>query len=204
MTVRAEDPALSRRQFLVLSAASCAVAQSTNAQPSPSGAASVAADPALRPGELLFECTVNGTPQRLGIDPSCSLLDVLRQQLGLLSVRQGCADGTCGSCTTLLLGKRVPSCLVPAALCHKQAITTVEGLSPDGTLTPIQAAFLRHGAADCGFCTPGQVVAAHAILQEPLGSDPSSLAQALCGQACACDKLPQILQAIDSVRKERG
>lgn len=207
MTFRAEDTALSRRQFLVASAASCALAQQAQAQaqPAPSIAGSPEADPPTpRPGELLLVCTVNGKPERLSIDPASSLLTVLRQQLGLASVRHGCADGTCGSCTTLLAGKRVPACLVPAALCHRQEMTTVEGLSEDGSLTAIQAAFLRHGAADCGFCTPGQVVAAHAILQEPLGPEPSALADALCGQACACDKLPQILQALASVRNQRG
>lgn len=204
MTTRAEDPALSRRQFLVVSAASCALAQHAAAQEATESQALTPAEPSLRPGDVILSCRVNGTPQRLVIDPGSSLLDVLRQQLGLLSVRHGCADGTCGSCTTLVAGKRVPSCLTPAALCHQQDITTLEGLSPDDELTPLQKAFVRHDAVDCGFCIPGQLVAAHALLQEPIGPDPASLAEALCGQQCACDKLPQILAAIASVRSQRG
>ena len=93
-----------------------------------------------------------------------SLLDLLREQLDVTSPRRGCGDGTCGSCTVLLDGQRVPACLVPAALCDGQAITTVEGLAIDGVLSPIQAAFIRHGATDCGFCTPGQVVAALSLI----------------------------------------
>ena len=205
MTDRPEDGELSRRQFLVASAVSAALAKTASAQPgSPPVAALSPARPIPREGELLLHWTVNGQPQQVVIDPQLSLLEVLRESHGLTSVRRGCEDGSCGSCTVLVDGKRVPSCLLWAALCQGKAITTVEGLSPDGELSPIQAAFIRHKASDCGFCTPGQVVAAHAILHEPWGPDEDSMQRSLCGQQCACGRRPQIAAAIAAVRSQRG
>lgn len=197
MTERRADSELSRRQFLVASAASAALVGSAAAQPSP---ADTAAPPTPRAGEVLLRITVNGQAVQRAIDPRLSLLDLLREQLDVTSPRRGCGDGTCGSCTVLLDGQRVPSCLVPAALCEGQAITTVEGLATAGVLSPIQAAFVRHGATDCGFCTPGQVVAAQAILRESWGPDDAAVRTALCGHDCACGRLPQIITAIQDVR----
>lgn len=197
---RDDDGELSRRQFLVVSVASCALTQTAAAQPSPPPVAV----PIPRAGEVLLRITVNGQSQQLAIDPRLSLLDVLRDRLDLTSARRGCEDGSCGSCTVLFDGRRVPSCLLAAALCHDKTITTVEGLSPDGVLSPIQAAFIRNGATDCGFCTPGQVVAAQAILQEPWGRDDEAVRSALCGHDCACGRLPQIVSAIQEVRTKRG
>jgi len=201
MTAERPEHTLSRRQFLIAGAASAALTQTATAQTPPPLSV---AEPLPRPGEVLLRLTVNGRGEQLAIDPRLSLLDVLRESLDLTSVKRGCDEGTCGSCTVLLDGKRVPACLIPAALCHDQAVTTVEGLAVDGELSAIQTAFVRHQATDCGFCTPGQVVAAQAILQEPWGADEESLASALCGQECACGRRPQIVAAIQEVRGKRS
>lgn len=193
------DAGLSRRAFLAVGAASAVLAPKL-------AHASTSADevlPILRPGEVRLSVTLNGAQQTVAMSPELTLLDALRERFGLNSCKRGCEDGSCGACTVLLDGKRVPACLIPAPLAHKRSVTTVEGLMRDGQLGPMQQAFVDQQATDCGFCTPGQVIAATAIVEEGWSQSDDALRDALCGQACACGKKPQIIAAIQQVQKQR-
>src|SRR3954452_20373822 len=111
--------------------------------------------------------TVNGASHTLQLDPRSSLLDVLREQLGLCGAKKGCDHGQCGACTVHLEGRRIASCLTPAVHADGRRVTTIEGVSPDaGELHPMQQAFINHDALQCGYCTPGQIMAAIACVHE--------------------------------------
>ena len=112
--------------------------------------------------------TVNGAERSVDALPFARLLDVLRDQLGLTGTKEGCGEGECGACSVLLNGRVVNSCLVPAGQLHGAEVVTVEGLALDGALSPVQAAFLNHNAAQCGFCTPGMLVAATVVAYLPV------------------------------------
>ena len=109
---------------------------------------------------------VNGCTQRLRLDSRTTLLDALREDLSLTGTNMGCDQGACGACTVLLDGKRVLSCLTLAAQCDGRDVTTIEGLARDGHLHPVQEAFIRHDGFQCGYCTPGQIMSAVALLEE--------------------------------------
>src|SRR5215468_12594690 len=124
------------------------------------------------PRDLPVRLRVNGALRELRLDPRVTLLDALRERLGLTGTKKGCDQGACGACTVLADGKRVLSCLTLAAQCDGREVTTIEGLSRDGGLHPVQEAFIRHDAFQCGFCTPGQIMSAVALLAEGrAGSD---------------------------------
>ena len=112
---------------------------------------------------------VNGCTRRLHLDSRTTLLDALREDLGLTGTKKGCDQGACGACTVLLDGKRVLSCLMLAAQCDGRDVTTIEGLARDGQLHPVQEAFIRHDGFQCGYCTPGQIMSAVALLDEGQG-----------------------------------
>ena len=115
---------------------------------------------------------VNGSARRLRLDSRVTLLDALRDELDLTGTKKGCDQGACGACTMLLDGKRVLSCLTLAAQCEGREVTSIEGLATDGRLHPVQEAFIRHDGFQCGYCTPGQIMSAVALLQEGrAGSD---------------------------------
>jgi len=115
---------------------------------------------------------VNGVARRLQLDSRVTLLDALRDHLGLTGTKKGCDQGACGACTILLDGRRVLSCLMLAAQCDGRRVTTIEGLADDGRLHPVQEAFIRRDALQCGFCTPGQIMSAVGLLAEGrAGSD---------------------------------
>lgn len=192
---RPSEPGLSRRGFLALGASAPVLWDATaSCQPAP-------LPNELRPEELQLEITVNGTKHTLLVRPEQSLLEVLRDTLNLPSARRGCENGSCGVCTQLLDGQRVPACLVPAPCAHQKQVTTAEGLLQNGELGPLQHAFLQLDAVDCGYCTPGQLVAGQAILTERWGDDPEELRRALCGHRCACGKQPQIVAALGQVKR---
>jgi aerobic-type carbon monoxide dehydrogenase small subunit (CoxS/CutS family) len=143
-----------------------------------------------------IELRVNGQQYMLEVDPGRLLLEVLREELGLYSVREGCGIGVCGTCTILLDGRPVSSCLMLVGQVHGRAITTVEGLASDGTLHPIQQAFLANFAFQCAYCTPGFLLTAAALRNagEPLNEE--TLRVALSGNLCRCGCYLRIWKAV--------
>ena len=141
---------------------------------------------------------VNGKAVEVDAPPLKRLLDVLREELGLTGTKYGCGEGECGACTVRLDGAAVMSCLVPVAQVADRDVTTVEGLADDGRLSALQRAFLEHGGAQCGICTPGMLVAAAAHLDAAGALDDDALREALAGNICRCTGYSRIL---DSVRE---
>jgi xanthine dehydrogenase YagT iron-sulfur-binding subunit len=139
---------------------------------------------------------VNGVQQFLDVEPRRTLLDALRIDLGLTGAKQVCNMGNCGACTVLIDGKPVYSCLTLAIECEERAITTIEGLNQEGSLHPIQQAFVEHDALQCGFCTPGQVLAAHALLQRNPRPTEADVIEGMSGNLCRCGAYRGIMQAV--------
>jgi xanthine dehydrogenase YagT iron-sulfur-binding subunit len=157
----------------------------------------------VQPGEetLSILLNVNGSPHPLVIEARASLLDVLREQLGLTGTKKGCDMGQCGACTVLVEGRRVLSCLTLAATVGQGRITTIEGLGSGAALHPMQRAFLAHDAFQCGFCTPGQIMSAIGMLAEshPVADD--EIADAMSGNVCRCGAYTNIVAAIIAARR---
>ena len=142
---------------------------------------------------------VNGVEHRLCIDTRVTLLDALRDHLGLTGTKKGCDQGACGACTVLLDGKRVLSCLALAAQCDGREVTTIEGLASDGHLHPLQKAFIRHDAFQCGYCTSGQIMSAVALLEEGRAGSDEEIREFMSGNLCRCGAYPNIVAAIREV-----
>jgi aerobic carbon-monoxide dehydrogenase small subunit len=140
--------------------------------------------------------TVNGEPREAWVDPHDSLLDVLHDQLGYGEVRYGCGEGVCGTCTVLLDGDPVSGCLLLAVQADGRDLLTVRGLAADGGLHPLQACFLRNGAAQCGFCTPGMLLTAWALLQREPRPSRERIRRELVGNLCRCTGYSKILDAV--------
>jgi carbon-monoxide dehydrogenase small subunit len=144
-----------------------------------------------------IEVTVNGTRRAVGVAPNDTLLDVLRDDLALTGAKECCLVGECGACTVIMDGRTVDSCLVLAAEADGSEILTVEGLArADGTLAPIQQAFLDKGAVQCGFCIPGQLLSAHALLEEHRHPTRAEIEEGMAGNLCRCACYEQIFDAI--------
>ncbi len=151
----------------------------------------------------IVSATVNGEPIEIAVHPYRSLLDVLRNELALTGTKKGCDVGDCGACTVILDGKPVNSCLVLGVEVDGCEITTIEGLhSPGGALHPLQDNFLRFGAAQCGFCTPGMIVAAKALLDENQRPTEEEIRFGIAGNICRCTGFSKIIQAIDVTAAE--
>jgi xanthine dehydrogenase YagT iron-sulfur-binding subunit len=147
--------------------------------------------------------TVNGEPRQLQVTPNVVLLDALRDELRLTGTKKGCDHGQCGACTVQVDGKAINSCLRLAVMCEGQHITTVEGLARNGELHPIQRAFLDHDAYQCGYCTPGQMMSAAALLEdERIAADDASVREAMSGNICRCGAYKNILEAVQDARQE--
>jgi carbon-monoxide dehydrogenase small subunit len=141
--------------------------------------------------------TVNGFPCELEVDARRTLLEVLRENLELKGTKEGCGLGECGTCTVLLDGKPVRSCITLAVQANGRKVTTVEGLeASDGTLHPIQQAFIEHGAIQCGFCTPGMILSAKALLDENSHPSEIDVRRAISGNLCRCTGYQKIVEAI--------
>ena len=138
---------------------------------------------------------VNGAAYDLDLEPRRTLLDALREDLGLTGAKPGCNMGNCGACTVLLDGEAVYSCLLLAVECAGRAITTIEGLARGGALDPVQAAFVEYDALQCGFCTPGQVLAMKALLARNPHPTEEEIARGMSGNLCRCGAYPKILAA---------
>jgi len=143
-----------------------------------------------------LQCTINGKPRQLEIDDSKRLLDILREDLLLTGTKEGCAIGECGACTIIMNGKAAPSCLVLACHCQGADIQTIESLETDRTLSRLQKAFIEHGAVQCGFCTPGMLMSAKALLDANPHPTEEEIKTALEGNLCRCTGYVQILEAV--------
>jgi carbon-monoxide dehydrogenase small subunit len=140
--------------------------------------------------------TVNGLVYELEVEPRERLIDVLRYKLGYTGVKEGCSTGDCGSCTVLLDGKPVTSCLVLAVSANGKSIVTVEGIAREGKLHPVQQAFVEHGAVQCGFCTPGFIMNSYALLNENPNPDIETIRYWLAGNLCRCTGYQKIIKAV--------
>ena len=145
-----------------------------------------------------FRFTLNGTPQTVDAPPLARLLDVLREDLRCTGPKEGCGEGECGACTVLIDGLAVNSCLVPVIQVNGATIITVEGLAKDGRLDPVQEAFVRCGAAQCGICTPGFLLTARALLDENPHPSRDEVRAALAGHRCRCTGYQKIVDAVCS------
>lgn len=139
---------------------------------------------------------LNGAPVQALVKPSDSLLDVLREKLDVTSPKRGCDSGDCGACTVLLDGKTVRACLTCALTVEGKQVVTVEGLAHNGRLQPLQEAFVAHGSSQCGFCTPGMIVTAAALLEKNPHPQRQEIAQEMSGNLCRCGCYEEITQAI--------
>ena len=139
---------------------------------------------------------VNGQDIELDIEPMATLLDVLREQLGLTGTKKGCGAGDCGACTVIMDKKAILSCLTPAMQATGREITTVEGLSRNGELHPLQEAFIECGAVQCGFCTPGMLLSAKALLDQNPSPTQEEVRMAISGNLCRCTGYKKIIDAI--------
>ncbi len=154
--------------------------------------------------EVAVMLRVNGADHELRLDPRVTLLDALRDALGLTGSKKGCDQGACGACTVLLDGKRVVSCLMLAAQADGREVTTIEGLSQDGGLHPVQAAFVRHDAFQCGYCTSGQILSAVSLLREGRAGSDEEIREFMSGNLCRCGAYPNIVAAIRAVVEAGG
>lgn len=145
---------------------------------------------------MIVHLTVNGEAREAPVDGAESLLFVLRERLGLLGAKNACEQGECGSCTVVMDGQLVCSCLVMAVDAEASRVVTVEGLAPEGEVHPVQTAFVEHGAVQCGFCTPGFIVAAAHLLQQNPSPSEDEIREALSGNLCRCTGYGAILRAL--------
>lgn len=147
--------------------------------------------------------TINGFPYEMEVEPRRTLLELLRDDLDLTGTKEGCGMGECGACTVLLDGRPVKSCILLAVQVNGREITTIEGLEKsDGTLHPVQQAFIDHGAIQCGFCTPGMVLTAKALLDENPRPTELDVRRAISGNLCRCTGYQKIVEAILACRRD--
>jgi aerobic carbon-monoxide dehydrogenase small subunit len=146
--------------------------------------------------DIVITFTVNGRERTVTVSPRTTLLDALRWQLDLTGTKKCCAEGECGACTILLDRRAVNSCLVLAAEADQASVTTIEGLAHDGQLSGLQDAFLAEGAVQCGFCIPGMVMAAHALLEQNPAPAEADIREGLSGNLCRCAGYQRIVRAV--------
>ena len=169
----------------------------------PSGHAGEGAAPAAAPGTELVPVvlTVNGTKHELKVDTRVTLLDALREHLGLTGTKKGCDHGQCGACTVLVEGQRINSCLTLAVMQSGKSVTTVEGLAKDDELHPVQAAFIKHDAFQCGYCTSGQICSAVGLIAEGHAKTEDDVRELMSGNICRCGAYPNIVAAVREAQK---
>ncbi len=205
----AKSSGLTRREFLAAALGIALVLavppQLARAQEAP---AVPAVPPALLPpssaGTMPVTLHITGTAHTLQIEPRVTLLDALRERVGLTGSKKGCDHGQCGSCTVHADGKRINSCLALAVAYQGKQITTIEGLAQGDALHPMQTAFIQHDGFQCGFCTSGQIMSATALLKEPIGPTDAEVRDSMSGNLCRCGAYTNIVAAIQDVRQEQG
>lgn len=153
---------------------------------------------------VLLEGTfnINKASYQIQFDSRVTLLDLLRENVGLTGTKKGCDHGQCGACTVLVDGKRINSCLSFAAQNRNKSVLTIEGLAQGENLHPVQQAFLKHDAFQCGFCTPGQIMSTVALMTEPCGHSENEVRECMSGNICRCGAYRNILDAIEDVRSQ--
>jgi xanthine dehydrogenase YagT iron-sulfur-binding subunit len=148
-----------------------------------------------------LEIEINGKPLSLQVEPRVTLLDLLREQLGLTGTKKGCDHGQCGCCTVHVDGRRINSCLSLAVMNHGKKVTTIEGLAKGDQLHPMQESFLKHDGFQCGYCTPGQIMSAIACIKEGHANSAEEIREYMSGNICRCGAYPNIIDAITEVKK---
>jgi xanthine dehydrogenase YagT iron-sulfur-binding subunit len=199
----APEPSTHTRRTVLKSTA--AVAAGTAAATHLTSPTSAATEPAHRvaAGESVeITLSVNGKRHRVAVEPRVTLLDALRERLGLTGTKKGCDRGECGACTVLVDGQRIKSCLTLAVMRQDAEITTVEGLARGEELHPVQAAFIRHDAFQCGACTPGQIMSAVACISEGHTSSEAEIREWMSGNLCRCAAYQNIVAAVADAAKE--
>jgi xanthine dehydrogenase YagT iron-sulfur-binding subunit len=181
----------SNRQTGSRAGASGATSESTLARPQPTAPAELEFHNQI---ELMLR--VNGRDQRVTVDARVTLLDLLRERLHLTGTKKGCNFGECGACTVHLDGRRVNACLVLAASADGHEVTTIEGLAVGDELSTVQRAFIDHDGFQCGFCTPGQVMSAAALIKEGHAGSDAEIREWMSGNLCRCSAYPQIVEAV--------
>jgi xanthine dehydrogenase YagT iron-sulfur-binding subunit len=194
-------PGLSRRSFLTTTGTVGIVAaidpRDVMGQPAPANPPGTND----RDGNVRITLRINGKEHRLGVDPRTTLLDCLRENVGLTGTKKGCDHGQCGACTVHVNDRRVNSCLTLAVMHDGEAITTIEGIGTPDALHPMQAAFVASDAYQCGYCTSGQIMSAVALLKEPCGPDDADVKELMSGNICRCGAYPNIVAAVQHVRR---
>jgi xanthine dehydrogenase YagT iron-sulfur-binding subunit len=200
MTSNPADPTFrssshpSRRDIVVGSAAVVPMAMGLA-----SGAAAQSSTGTMPPEAVSVGLTVNGASHALKLDPRTTILDMLREHLDLTGTKKGCDQGQCGACTVLIDGRRVNSCLTFAVMHDGAQITTIEGLATNGSLHPLQQAFIDHDAFQCGYCTPGQICSAVGLVAEGRARTAEDIRELMSGNICRCGAYTNIVAAIQQV-----
>ncbi len=181
---------VSRRSFIIATGASALSVPLVRAAADAQGVATKG------PRATAVTLTINGAPRAITIEPRVTLLDAIRDHAGLTGTKKGCDQGTCGACTVMVNGRRVNSCMTLAMMHEQDRITTIEGIANGATLHPVQSAFIEHDGFQCGFCTPGQIVSAVAMLAEGHALDRETVRAQLSGNICRCGCYPHIVDAV--------
>jgi len=200
LTITSSD--VTRRELLATAAVTGGAL--VGGQVMPGGIPPAAQEAGAAPSSLEVALRVNGIEHRLALDPRTTLLDALREHLHLTGAKKGCGLGQCGACTVLMDGKRVKSCLSLAALVEGREITTIEGVAQGEQLHPLQAAFIERDAFQCGYCTPGQIMAGIACIAEGHAGSAQEIREWMSGNLCRCGAYDHIVAAIQDAARAGG
>jgi xanthine dehydrogenase YagT iron-sulfur-binding subunit len=202
---------VTRREWILtclVSGFALAFAEACERRMSPTARAPSVGTPAIQPtgaaeagGEMDIALDVNGVARAVRVDPRTSLLDALRERMGLTGTKKGCDHGQCGACTVLVDGRRVCSCLTLVVMVQGSKVTTIEGLARGDDLHPVQAAFASEDALQCGYCTPGQIMSAVGLLSEGHATTDDEVREQMSGNICRCGAYSNIVAAVQLARK---
>ena len=195
------EPSVTRRALLAGTAASGLALRSRQTRADDT-TPNLTTQPPIQSDQVNIVLQINGSSVPVTVEPRTSLLDALREYAGLTGTKKGCDRGACGACTVHIDGRRVVSCLTLAMRSQGKAITTIEGLATGNDLHPVQAAFLHHDGFQCGYCTPGQIMSAAALIEEGHTGSDTEIREWMSGNICRCGAYPNIVAAIRDAAKE--